>query len=88
MKIAKSPSFKDSFEKRGNEKLKSALERRLKLFVDDPFHKWLHNHPLKGEYAGHRSINITGDYRAIYIPDGSGCAIFIEFGTHDQLYGK
>lgn len=34
----------------------------------------------------YRSINITGDYRAIYeVKDG--IAYFISVGTHHELYG-
>lgn len=32
------------------------------------------------------SINITGDWRAIYMPININEVLFIAFGTHSQLY--
>jgi mRNA-degrading endonuclease YafQ of YafQ-DinJ toxin-antitoxin module len=32
------------------------------------------------------SINITGDWRAIYMPINNNEVLFIAFGTHSQLY--
>lgn len=64
---------------------KRFMERR-DLFLQNPYHPTLHNHPLHGEWAGHRSINITGDYRVIfYTKEDTG--FFVRIGTHPQLYG-
>ena len=65
---------------------KRKLAERLRLFVETPFHPLLNNHALKGNYAGLRSINITGDYRAIYQPTGTNIALFIYIDTHSNLY--
>ena len=53
----------------------------------NPYDSILHNHPLTGGYEGFRSINVTGDYRAIYVMDGD-VAVFIAIGTHSELFGK
>jgi len=57
----------------------------MRLFVADPFDQQLRNHALSGKYIGLRSIDITGDIRAVYelIND---TAVFITIGTHTQLY--
>jgi mRNA-degrading endonuclease YafQ of YafQ-DinJ toxin-antitoxin module len=50
----------------------------------------LRNHPLKEQFAGYRSIDVTGDYRAIFREAQAGptrVIIFSYFGTHKQLYG-
>lgn len=52
----------------------------------DPFHPQLSNHGLHGEYAGVRSINIGGDWRALYRCMEPGVAIFFAVDTHSQLY--
>ncbi len=68
-------------------KMKSQVDERILLFIENQFHPLLNNHTLGGEYEGCRSINITGDYRAIFEPRGEVC-IFIRVGTHSELYGK
>ena len=47
----------------------------------------LRNHPLKDKFAGVRSIDVTGDWRALYRKMRERI-IFVELGTHDQLYGE
>ena len=71
------------------ENLRSAFDSRVRLFLIDKYHPALNNHLLRGEYFGCSSINITGDYRAIFRESDSGQAvIFLEIGDHHQLYGK
>ena len=69
-----------------NPQTRKKLEERLRLFAQAPFHPTLHNHLLKGELKGYRSINITGDIRALYLKK-SDEAIFDTVGSHSQLYG-
>ena len=68
-------------------RIKEKLKIRRNLFLSDSFQSILNNHELHGEYSGCRSINITGDYRAIYFTKGD-VAIFIRIGTHSELFGK
>ncbi|MCL4366414.1 type II toxin-antitoxin system mRNA interferase toxin, RelE/StbE family [Patescibacteria group bacterium] len=65
--------------------IKIAFRQRLELFIADQFHPQLNNHTLIGKYKGYRSINITGDWRAIYSED-KNVVIFELLGTHSQLY--
>jgi len=73
-------------------KLQLALRQKFKdrrnLFLTDPFNPLLDNHSLHGKYDGCRSINITGDYRAIYYHETENIVRFIAIGTHPELYGK
>jgi addiction module RelE/StbE family toxin len=62
-------------------------EDRIALFMTNPVDPALSNHPLKGEYKDCRSINITGDYRAVYRDLGADIALFVAIGTHSELYG-
>lgn len=59
---------------------------RLEAFEKSSYDAVLNNHPLKGKYAGCRSINITGDLRAIYKMVKKEVFIFIALGTHGNLY--
>lgn len=70
--------------------IKTAFRERFNLFTIDPLHPQLNNHQLTGKYTGFRSINITGDWRAIFqeyhFDNGSIAIIFLFIGTHSQLY--
>lgn len=86
-------SFAKKFSKKYDKApahIKKATKERLKLFKQDSFHSSLNNHTLTGLYLGSRSINITGDWRAIYSEnsddEGTKTVIFEVLGTHSQLY--
>ena len=85
MKIVLRPSFVKNFKKL-EASIRSKFIERKNIFERNPHHPILNNHPLHGEYAGCRSINISDDYRAIYYMSHNMC-IFIRIGTHPQLYG-
>jgi len=63
-----------------------AVKERLLLFEQKPFIATLNNHALKGKYEGYRSINITGDIRAIFIVLDKNLVEFVYIGSHSQLY--
>lgn len=65
-----------------------AFDERLRIFVSDKFNPILNNHSLKGKYQGCRSINIGGDWRAIFEELENGDVYFEFIGTHNQLYKK
>ncbi len=58
---------------------------RKNVLLDNSFDPILNNHALHGEYAGHRSINVTGSYRAVFVQENE-VATFIAIGTHADLY--
>lgn len=69
--------------------IQQAFRARLELFVQNRFHQLLHNHALSGPLTAFRSINITGDWRAIFSEYDNGEIIAFErIGTHSKLYGK
>lgn len=71
-------------------KLDPSIRQRLfvaiELFSQNPLHPSLRNHELKGKYKAYRSINVTGDVRALYLQHNNQ-TIFDTVGTHSQLYG-
>ena len=69
-----------------NLKIKISFKRRVTLFKANPFDVSLRNHALKGKYLGYRSIDITGDVRALYTTQGDTIILFGFIGTHSQLY--
>lgn len=80
--------FHKTFKKRYKKlrALQRKIDERLVLFRGNPFHSILGNHALAGKYQGHRSINITGDYRAVYRLLDKNTALFVDIGTHSDLY--
>lgn len=68
-------------------KVQGRFKERRDIFLNNPFNPILENHLLHEPYEGCRSINITGDYRAIYYHEGPDIARFLAIGTHHQLFG-
>lgn len=85
MKIRFHKNFDKKYKKLKQEQKKRAKER-LALFLENPFSPILENHPLKGKYKSYRSINITGDLRAIYKFVNEQECIFVTIDTHSNLY--
>ena len=85
MKIDYHKDFIKSFKKLPSNIKKKFQERQL-LFEKDAFNPILNNHGLNGRYQGYRSINISGDIRAIYIKS-SESIVFVKIGSHNKLYG-
>ncbi len=69
-----------------NDKTKTIYKNRIAIFKSNPFDFILRNHALKGRYLGYRSIDVTGDVRALYTVKGDIVIIFGFIGTHSQLY--
>lgn len=75
-----------------NIRIIKSLKARILIFSKNPSDPILNNHPLEKKYIGHKSINITADWRAIYyeeISDNVEIIVhFVSIGTHKQLYTK
>ncbi len=85
MKIVYSKQFLKTVGKL-SPKIKNQLADRIELFGTNPLDERLRNHALHTPYKGSYSINITGDYRAIYHLIDDETAFFTHVGTHSQLY--
>lgn len=84
MKIQFHKNFIKQYKKRRS--IKRQIDERIVLFRIDPFDPILNNHGLTGKYEGYRSINITGDFRAIFELIDDDTARFIDMDTHGNLY--
>ena len=67
-------------------KIKKKFQEKLVLFEKDEFDPVLNNHALKGKWLGYRSINVTGDIRAVFKRDTES-ALFAAIDSHSNLYG-
>ena len=86
MEIRLHRSFDKDYKKLKLSEKKKFKERR-DIFLKDEFDLILNNHLLKGKYQGFRSINITGDLRAVYKRINKDIVIFVAIDSHSNLYG-
>ena len=85
MKINYHKKFYKNFDKLPV-KIREKFYERLKIFSQNQFNPALNNHALVGKYKGFRSIDITGDLRAIFEPVDKDISLFIMVDTHSNLY--
>ena len=89
MNIKYSTIFRKQYKK-APKKIQEKVKERIILFGENPTNKILNNHLLTGKFQGLNSINITGDWRAIYsvrLNSESEREYYFELiGTHSQLY--
>lgn len=85
MNISSNKDFEKDYKKLPD-KVQKRFKERILLFREDPFDPILNNHALKGKYSGYRSINVTGDLRAIFKIAGKD-VIFAALDSHSNLYG-
>ena len=85
MKVKFHKNFSKSFKKLPI-KIKDQFNKRLKIFLENPSNLLLNNHALHGEWRSFRSINITGDFRAVYKQLDDYIVEFVVIDTHGNLY--
>ena len=88
MQIEYSKKFIKEFKK-CPANVKTNFKSRLEIFINDQYRSTLNNHPLIGELRNYRSININGNWRAIFEElDGGQIIYFVAISTHSQLYSS
>ena len=88
MKILYKNSFKKAYKKRflNNKKLTKLISLRINQFISNPNDPQLKNHNLLGSKKGFYSFSVTGDVRIIFYYDQDENAIFVDIGSHNQVY--
>ena len=67
--------------------MRRKVDHALELFVHDPFHASLRNHPLHGKLSGSRAIFAGFDLRIIFEEEAEYTHVnLLKVGTHEQLY--
>ena len=85
MEVIFHKNFKKQYKKlRSEGRIK--CDERIALFMKNHNHPILNNHSLGGKYKKYKSINISGDLRAIYDLVAKNTALFILVDTHSNLY--
>lgn len=88
MKIVYSRRFIKNFKSRVKRrpKLHERFDQRVKLFVQDSSSFVLKDHRLVGKLKSFRAFSVTGDVRVVYTRESKNTIIFIDIGTHNQVY--
>lgn len=88
MKIRLYRGFKKAYKFRvsSGKKLVAQTRQRITLFKADPNDPILKDHGLVGAKKGLRAFSITGDIRVIYLPVSKDEVVFIDIGSHNQVY--
>lgn len=88
MKIRLHRLFNKSYKSRiaPTHKLILQTEERISLFKIYPKSSILKDHGLTGAKKGLRAFSITSDIRIVYIPVSKNEVIFIDIGSHNQVY--
>jgi addiction module RelE/StbE family toxin len=83
--ITFSKKFKKAYAKLHRD-IREKFDERLYIFSRDRNAFILKRHKLKGLLLDCESVNITGDYRAIFEWVTNDHVEFLNIGTHSQLY--
>jgi mRNA-degrading endonuclease YafQ of YafQ-DinJ toxin-antitoxin module len=84
MKLLSHKKFEKQYAKLPKE-IKGKFLLRIKLFKENQIASVLNIHQLKGDRHPLLSMNITGDYRALFLIN-KDAVTFYEIGTHSELY--
>ena len=81
--------FKKHFKVRilPNKSLVKRYEQRFRIFLTDRKKSVLYDHKLFGKFREKRAFSITGDIRVVYKEVNRDYCIFLDIGTHPQIYG-
>jgi addiction module RelE/StbE family toxin len=63
------------------------FEERLALFLSGVRGTPLNDHALTGKLVGYRAFSITSDVRVVYV-ETARAFVFMDIGTHNQVYGQ
>lgn len=88
MKIKLYRGFKKAYKIRiaSNRKLTQQTEQKIILFKSDPRDPILKDHGLSGAKRPLRAFSVTGDIRIVYLPVSADEVIFLDIGSHNQVY--
>ena len=65
---------------------KVLLSKKVDVFRQSPGDPRLKNHPLTGKLKGLLSFSLTYSKRVVFMYINKNKALFIDVGTHDEVY--
>lgn len=66
--------------------LQTQYRERAEIFALNSKDSLLFDHKLSGKLKGNRAFSITGDYRVVYTKISNDEVVFLDVGTHNQVY--
>lgn len=84
MEIIFQRQFKKQYKKLPT-KIQRQFNARLRILEENTADPQLNVHALKGDHFPMLSMNVTGDYRALFVKE-KGAITFLKIGTHSELY--
>lgn len=84
MRVSFHKNFKKQYKKLP-QKIQVKFSERLALFIEENNNPLLNIHALQGDDVPLISMNVTGDYRALFIQH-KALVTFHKIGTHSELY--
>jgi addiction module RelE/StbE family toxin len=85
MQIHYTSRFKKRFNKLP-QKIQQVFEKKLRIFILDIHEKTLRTHKLKGNLSSFFAFSITRNYRVIFQILSRTLIVFVDIGTHNQVY--
>jgi mRNA-degrading endonuclease YafQ of YafQ-DinJ toxin-antitoxin module len=88
VEVSFSSSFKRAFKKRikGNADLETRFWQKLEQFTVDPFDSSLKTHKLSGKLKEFWSFSVDYDERVLFYFMENEKAVFVDIGSHDEVY--
>ncbi len=88
MEVSFSAAFKRAFKKRikGNADLEVRFWQKLAQFTADPFDPSLKTHKLSGKLKELWSFSLDYDERILFYFTEDEKAVFVDIGSHDEVY--
>jgi addiction module RelE/StbE family toxin len=88
VEITFSSSFKKSYKKRikYDINLDKKFWDKVNIFLNDPFDRSLKTHKLSGKLKDLWSFTVEFDIRVIFFFSNDSKAVFIDIGTHEEVY--
>ena len=86
--VAFSTSFQRAFKRKikGNALLETRFWERLEIFQNNPFDQRLRTHKLSGRLKDLWSFTIEYDLRVVFSFLEGDRALFVDIGTHEEVY--
>lgn len=88
MEVSFSSSFKRALKKhiKGNTNLDVRFREKLEQFILEPFDPSLKTHKLSGKLQEFWSFSVDYDARVLFYFVEDNKAVFVDFGSHDEVY--
>ena len=85
MQVSFSSKFKKQYKKLPTS-IKDRFDESLLIFSKNKNDSVLNGHKLHGKFKNFKSIDITGDMRAVYEEISESFVYFVSIGSHSKLY--